>query len=201
MSGDKVDALVIFGATGDLAKLETFPAPVGLVERGVLDVPVVGVAKSGWSLDQFCDYAVDSLKLNNMDPGTPAAKRMLDLLHYVDRGPRRSGDLPGDVGHSRTVGAAGAVLPRSAAVRELDRRADAQQELRAVRPDHDGRGLHVADRGSLRWLQTLSIGNAAISVFRRNDAFRDRLPQLEVLYWPPSADTHADPVSGIATTP
>jgi glucose-6-phosphate 1-dehydrogenase len=59
----------------------------------------------------------------------------------------------------------------------------------------------VADRGSLRWLQTLSIGNLAISVFRRNDAFRDRLPQLEVLYRPPSADTHADPVSGIATTP
>ncbi|MFY9773113.1 MAG: hypothetical protein WAK28_00905 [Trebonia sp.] len=54
----------------------------------------------------------------------------------------------------------------------------------------------VADRGSLRWLQTLSIGNLAISVFRRNDAFRDRLPQLEVLYRPPSADTHADPVSG-----
>ena len=45
---DKVDALVIFGATGDLAKIETFPALVGLVKRGVLDVPVVGVAKSGW---------------------------------------------------------------------------------------------------------------------------------------------------------
>ena len=45
---DKVDALVIFGATGDLAKIETFPALVGLVKRGILDVPVVGVAKSGW---------------------------------------------------------------------------------------------------------------------------------------------------------
>jgi glucose-6-phosphate 1-dehydrogenase len=45
---DKVDAVVIFGATGDLAKLETFPALVGLVDRGVLDVPVIGVAKSGW---------------------------------------------------------------------------------------------------------------------------------------------------------
>ena len=50
---DKVDALVIFGATGDLAKIETFPALVGLVKRGVLDVPVVGVAKSGWGLEQF----------------------------------------------------------------------------------------------------------------------------------------------------
>ena len=85
MSGDKVDALVIFGASGDLAKLETFPALVGLVERGVLDVPVIGVARSGgWGVGQFRDYARASLKLNDMDPDTPAAKRMLDLLRYVD---------------------------------------------------------------------------------------------------------------------
>jgi glucose-6-phosphate 1-dehydrogenase len=84
MGADQVDALVIFGATGDLAKLETFPALVGLVERGVLDVPVIGVARSGWSLAQFRDYATASLKLNNMDPACPAAVRMLDLLRYVD---------------------------------------------------------------------------------------------------------------------
>ena len=40
MTTQRVDSLVIFGATGDLAKLETFPALVGLVDRGVLDVPV-----------------------------------------------------------------------------------------------------------------------------------------------------------------
>ena len=90
MASDRVDALVIFGATGDLAKLETFPALVGLVDRGVLDVPVVGVAKSGWGLDQFRDYATASLKLNGMDPGTPAATKMLGLLRYVD------GDLGDD---------------------------------------------------------------------------------------------------------
>ncbi len=84
MSTDHVDSLVIFGATGDLAKLETFPALVGLVERGVLDVPVVGVAKSGFGLEQFRDYAVASLKLNKMDPGSPAAAKMLGLLRYVD---------------------------------------------------------------------------------------------------------------------
>ena len=84
MSADKVDALVIFGATGDLAKLETFPALVGLVERGVLDVPVLGIAKSGWELPQFRDYAAASLKLNKMDPASPAAVKMLDLLRYVD---------------------------------------------------------------------------------------------------------------------
>jgi len=81
---DKVDALVIFGATGDLAKIETFPALVGLVKRGVLDVPVVGVAKSGWGLEQFRDYATASLKLNNMDPNDPDAVKMLSLLRYVD---------------------------------------------------------------------------------------------------------------------
>ncbi len=79
-----VDALVIFGATGDLAKKDTFPALVALVERGVLDVPVVGVAKSGWDLDKFRGYASDSLKLNKIDPDSPAARKMLGLLHYVD---------------------------------------------------------------------------------------------------------------------
>ena len=87
---DRVDALVIFGATGDLAKLETFPALVGLVERDVLNVPVIGVAKSGWDLEQFRDYAAASLKLNNMDPASPAAVKMLGLLRYVD------GDLDDD---------------------------------------------------------------------------------------------------------
>jgi glucose-6-phosphate 1-dehydrogenase len=84
MTTDPVDAVVIFGATGDLAKLETFPALVGLVERGALDVPVVGVAKSGWKLEQFRDYAAASLRLNKMDPNTPAAAKMLGLLRYVD---------------------------------------------------------------------------------------------------------------------
>jgi glucose-6-phosphate 1-dehydrogenase len=90
MATNQVDALVIFGATGDLAKLETFPALVGLVERGVLDMPVIGVAKSGWDLGKFRDYAAASLKLNGMDPATPAAKKMLGLLRYVD------GDLDDD---------------------------------------------------------------------------------------------------------
>ncbi len=90
MTKDRVDALVIFGATGDLAKLETFPALVGLVERGVLDVPVIGVAKSGWGLEQFRAYATASLKLNGIDAGSPAAAKMLGLLRYVD------GDLDDD---------------------------------------------------------------------------------------------------------
>jgi glucose-6-phosphate 1-dehydrogenase len=91
MAHERIDALVIFGATGDLAKLETFPALVGLVDRGVLNVPIIGVAKSGgWVVDQFRDYATASLKLNGMDPTTPSATKMLSLLRYVD------GDLDDD---------------------------------------------------------------------------------------------------------
>src|SRR6476469_9527488 len=90
MDVDRVDALVIFGATGDLAKLETFPALVGLVERGVLDVPILGVAKSGWQIEQFRDYASASLTLNGIDPNGAAASKMLQMLRYVD------GDLDDD---------------------------------------------------------------------------------------------------------
>ena len=124
MAGNRVDALVIFGATGDLAKLETFPALVGLVERGVLDFPVVGVAKSGWGLEQFRDYAAASLKLNNMDPGSPAAVKMLSLLRYVD------GDLGDDatyeaMSQAARPGEGAAVLPGGAGV-----------PVRADRPGH-----------------------------------------------------------------
>jgi glucose-6-phosphate 1-dehydrogenase len=97
-----VNALVIFGATGDLAKLETFPALVGLVERGVLEVPVIGVAKSGWRLDEFKDYAADSLRRNGMDPDAEPCKRMLGLLQYVD----------GDLGDDATYRSLAAKLPQ-----------------------------------------------------------------------------------------
>src|SRR5271169_3625957 len=102
MATNEVDALVIFGATGDLAKIETFPALVGLVQRGVLDVPVIGVAKSGWGLEQFRDYAVASLRLNHMDPDTAAARKMLGLLRYVD------GDLGDDATYKAMSDAIGA---------------------------------------------------------------------------------------------
>ncbi len=84
MATDTADALVIVGATGDLAKHETFPALVGLVERGVLNVPVIGVAHSGWDLAEFRRFAEDSLRRNNIYPGTPASSAMLGLLRYVD---------------------------------------------------------------------------------------------------------------------
>ena len=47
------DALVFFGATGDLAYKKIFPALQAMLKRGNLDVPVIGIAKSGWNLDQL----------------------------------------------------------------------------------------------------------------------------------------------------
>ncbi len=102
----RADALVIFGATGDLAKLETFPALVGLVERGAVDMPVIGVAKSGWGIDQFRGYATDSLRRNGIDPAAPAAAKMLGLLRYIDGDLTASGtydQMAAEVGPGKKV--------------------------------------------------------------------------------------------------
>jgi glucose-6-phosphate 1-dehydrogenase len=55
------DAFVFFGASGDLAYKKIFPALQRMIRRGVLDVPVIGVAKSGWTLDNFRERARDSV--------------------------------------------------------------------------------------------------------------------------------------------
>lgn len=55
------DALVFFGATGDLAHKQIFPALQSMIRHGKLNVPVIGVAKSGWSIEQLCARARDSL--------------------------------------------------------------------------------------------------------------------------------------------
>ena len=56
------DALVFFGATGDLAYKQIFPSLLGLVRDEGLDVPIIGVAKAGWNLDQLKTRAADSLQ-------------------------------------------------------------------------------------------------------------------------------------------
>ncbi|HET9375507.1 MAG TPA: glucose-6-phosphate dehydrogenase [Chthoniobacterales bacterium] len=77
------DALVFFGATGDLAYKKIFPALQAMVKRGHLDVPVIGVAKAGWSLDQLKARARDSVEKHGGLDQT-AFERLTRLLHYVD---------------------------------------------------------------------------------------------------------------------
>ena len=77
------DALVFFGATGDLAYKKIFPALQGMIKRGHLNVPVIGVAKSGWNLEQFRARAYDSLeKHGGVD--SAAFDKLCGLLRYVD---------------------------------------------------------------------------------------------------------------------
>ena len=91
MSALSCDALVFFGATGDLAYKKIFPSLQAMVKRGVLDVPVIGVAKSGWGLEQLQARAKESIeKHGEVDPA--AFKKLMQLLRYVD----------GDYADSRT---------------------------------------------------------------------------------------------------
>jgi len=79
------DAFVFFGATGDLAHKMIFPALYQMVRRGMLDVPVIGVASSNWGLPQLRDYARDSIARTDTGVGdVDALERLLSLLGYVD---------------------------------------------------------------------------------------------------------------------
>src|SRR5919198_5494062 len=78
------DALVFFGATGDLAHKKIFPALQHMIRRGALDVPVIGVAKSGWTLEQLQARARDSLTQHGGGVDEAAFAKLLRLLRYVD---------------------------------------------------------------------------------------------------------------------
>ena len=77
------DALVFFGATGDLAHKKVFPALQAMLKRGHLNVPVIGVAKAGWNLDQLKARARDSLEKHGGVDGA-AFDKLSSLLSYVD---------------------------------------------------------------------------------------------------------------------
>ena len=82
MTGVHSDAFVFFGATGDLAYKKIFPALYAMVRRGTLNVPVIGVAKSAWSLEQFWARAYESLRRHGeVDPA--AFDKLCRLLRYV----------------------------------------------------------------------------------------------------------------------
>ena len=83
MNDSHSNALVFFGATGDLAYKKIFPALQAMAKRGHLNVPVIGVAKAGWNLDQLRARAHDSLeKHGGINPA--AFEKLCGLLRYVD---------------------------------------------------------------------------------------------------------------------
>ena len=77
------DAIVFFGATGDLAYKQIFPALQALVKRHNLNIPIIGVAKAGWTLDQLKQRAHESIaEHGGIDEA--AFPRLAALLQYVD---------------------------------------------------------------------------------------------------------------------
>src|SRR5580658_5990443 len=81
MDDSHSDALVFFGATGDLAYKQIFPALQALVKRHNLDIPIVGVAKAGWNLDQLKARARESVTQHGgLDEA--AFAKLLTLLQY-----------------------------------------------------------------------------------------------------------------------
>jgi len=83
MTEAQSDALAFFGATGDLAYKKIFPALQAMVKRGHLDMPVVGVAKAGWGIDELRARARDSLERHG---GIDAAafEKLTRQLRYID---------------------------------------------------------------------------------------------------------------------
>lgn len=77
------DAFVFFGASGDLAFKKIFPALQAMVRRDGLDIPIIGVARSGWSVEQLRERARDSLE-HNGGVDEAAFAKLAALLRYVD---------------------------------------------------------------------------------------------------------------------
>ncbi len=77
------DALVLFGVTGDLVHKKIFPALYAMAKRGVLNVPVVGVASSAWSVAQLHARATDSIRKSGGIDDRRALHHLLSLLRYV----------------------------------------------------------------------------------------------------------------------
>src|SRR5665811_1785524 len=83
MKASHSDALVIFGATGDLAHKMIFPALYAMVKRGTLKVPVIGVALPQWTLAQFQARVKDSIRRSGRIDDRRALDRLMSLLRYV----------------------------------------------------------------------------------------------------------------------
>jgi len=77
-------ALVLFGATGDLAHKKTFAALQAMVKRGVLNVPVIGVARNDWNLERLQARARDGIDKFGGGVDEAAFGKLMKLMRYVE---------------------------------------------------------------------------------------------------------------------
>ena len=78
------DAIVLFGATGDLCYRKIFPSLYELVKRGLLRVPVIGVARAGWKQEQLVEHVHKSMQEFVPQADEEVVARLVGLLKYVD---------------------------------------------------------------------------------------------------------------------
>ncbi len=79
----RADALVLFGATGDLAKRKLFPALYHLERTGQLDLPVIGVARSSWTDEAFCEHAREAIDAAQSHPDAEVITPLMDRLDLI----------------------------------------------------------------------------------------------------------------------
>src|ERR1700748_3723906 len=78
------DAIVLFGATGDRCYRKIYPSLYELVKRGLLTVPVIGVARAGWKQEQLIEHVRKSMSEFVPKADEAVISRLVGLLKYVD---------------------------------------------------------------------------------------------------------------------
>src|SRR4029078_11154859 len=165
MNATASDALVFFGATGDLAYKKIFPSLQAMVKHNRLNVPVIGVAKAGWNLDQLKARARDSIEKHG---GIDAAAfdKLMTLLRYVDGDYNDAATfqtLRKELGNSEHPAHYLAIPPVmfGPVVEQLDKR-DCTRGARVIIEKPFGRDLASA----------LKLNSILLSVFTERDIFR-----------------------------
>src|SRR5579863_1085222 len=180
MTDTHSDGLVFFGATGDLAYKKIFPALQAMVKRGTLNVPVVGVAKSGWTLDQFRARAKDSLeKHGGLDRA--AFDKLVGLLRYVDgdyKDPATFTNIRKELGSSERPAHYLAIPPVlfGLVVEQLGK-ANEAQGARVIVEKPFG-----TDLASARALNAILLSNFDESAIFRIDHYLGKRPVHDMLY-------------------
>jgi glucose-6-phosphate 1-dehydrogenase len=181
MSETHSDALVFFGATDDLAYKKIFPSLQAMVRRGHLSVPVIGVAKAGWTLDQFKARARDSVeKHGGLDPA--AFVKLSSLLRYVDgdyQDPATFAALRKELGSARHPAHYLAIPPAlfGVVVEQLGKSGCARG-ARVIVEKPFGR-----DRASAQALNRILLGNFDESAIFRIDHYLGKNPVQNLLFF------------------
>jgi glucose-6-phosphate 1-dehydrogenase len=174
------DALVFFGATGDLAFKQIFPALMALVDRHGLNIPIVGVAKAGWGIDQLRQRAEDSLKAHGAF-SEASFEKLLPLLRYVDgdyRDPTTFADLRAALGEAKRPLHYLAIPPAFfATVVEGLARSESAENARVVIEKPFGRDLDSAKK-----LNAILESAFPESAIFRIDHFLGKEPVQNILY-------------------